>query len=59
MTERRRVGKRQTELSLNENFRFSDQHCKLRGEFDFLGRRRRGSDWNRVSARANAKERAE
>ena len=45
-TERRRAGKTRIELSLNENFRFSDQHRKLRGAFCFLGRGRRGTDWN-------------
>ena len=37
---------RRVELSLNENFCFSDQHRKLRGAFCFLGRGRRGTDWN-------------
>ena len=32
-TGRRRAGKRRIELSLNENFCFSDQHRKLRGAF--------------------------
>ena len=53
-TERRRAGKagkRRIELSLftvffSENFYFSDQHRKLRGAFCFLGRGRRGTDWN-------------
>ena len=58
-TECRQAGKRRVELSLNENICFSDQHRKLRGAFCFLGRGRRGTDWNRVSTRASAKERAE
>ena len=36
-TGRRRAGKRRIELSLNENFLFSDQHRKLRGAFFFGG----------------------
>ena len=35
------------------------QHRKLRGAFRLLGRGRRGTDWNRASARASAKERVE
>ena len=34
-TGRRRAGKRRVELSLNDNFCFSDQHRKLRGTFSF------------------------
>ena len=59
MTERRRAGKRRIELSLNENFCFSDQHRKPRGAFCFLGRGRRGTDLNPASTRASANERAE
>ena len=36
MTGRRRAGKRRIELSLNENFCFSDQQRKLRGAFCFF-----------------------
>ena len=35
-TGRRRAGERRIELSLNENFSFSDQHRKLRGAFFFF-----------------------
>ena len=35
-TGRRRAGKRRIELSLNDNFCFSDQHRKLRGAFYFF-----------------------
>ena len=35
-TGRRRAGRRRIELSLNENFCFSDQHRKLRGAFCFF-----------------------
>ena len=35
-TGRRRAGKRRIELSLNENFCFSDQHRKLLGAFCFF-----------------------
>ena len=42
-TERQRAWNRRMELSLNENFCFSDQHRKLRGAFSFLGQGRRGN----------------
>ena len=42
-TGRRRAGKRRIELSLNENFGFSDQHRKLRGAFCFLGTGEKGN----------------
>ena len=35
-TGRRRAAKRRIKLSLNEIFRFSDQHRKLRGALSFL-----------------------
>ena len=43
-TGRRRARKRRIELSLNENFCFSDLHRKLRGAFVFwdAGERERG-----------------
>ena len=45
-TERQLAVKRRVELSLNKIFCFPDQHRKLRGAFCFLGRGRKGTDWN-------------
>ena len=42
-TGRRRAGKRRIELSLNEDFCFSDQHRKLRGALCFLGTEEKGN----------------
>ena len=58
-TGRRRAGKGRIELSLNEIFFFQISAASCVEHFVFLGRGRRGTDWNRVSTRASAKERAE
>ena len=49
-TGRRRAGKRQIELSLNESFCFSDQHRKLRGALCFF---RTGEKGNRLELSVN------
>ena len=55
---RRRAWKRRIELSLNENFCFSDQHRELHGAFCFFGTVEKGNRF-KLSTRASAKERAE
>ena len=54
---RRRAGKRRIELSLNENFCYSNQHRKLRGAFVFLGTGEKG-DRLELSVDESKRERA-